>query len=99
MTRRYFILHNRTVIPAAGHRAWTEWFKSTEPIDRTVATTDISDVYVSTAFIGLDRCLFQTMVFGGPMDGEVSRYTTYNAAQRGHELMVARVALTQKDFD
>lgn len=34
---------------------------------------------------------FETMVFGGPMDGEIDRYETVEQARAGHELMVARV--------
>jgi hypothetical protein len=97
MKRRFFVLHNRNVVPATGHLAWSAWFSTTPVAERVVAIADVGETQVSTAFIGLDGCLFQTMVFGGPLDGEVARYSTYHAALLGHNAMVRRVALTQKE--
>lgn len=65
------------------------------PVDHTV----IADVIVSTVFLGLDHrrgadgppILFETMVFGGALNGEQERYSTWEEAQTGHDAMVARV--------
>ena len=53
---------------------------------------------MSTVFLGLDHnfgggtpILWETLVFGGPLDGEMSRYETRLQAMQGHEAMVARV--------
>lgn len=53
---------------------------------------------ISTVFLGFDHgfmdgppMLFETMVFGGELDGEVERYATKAQAKRGHEKMVQRV--------
>lgn len=35
--------------------------------------------------------LFETMVFGGPLNEEQVRYVTWDEAERGHAEMVARV--------
>jgi len=63
-----------------------------------VAKTDLpGDVFVSTVFLGLDHgfgrpgppILFETMVFGGPMDDYQERYATWDEAEAGHERIVA----------
>jgi hypothetical protein len=58
-----------------------------------VGRTEINDkCYVSTVFIGLDHnwdggdpLLFETMIFGGPLDQYQERYSTWEQAERGHE--------------
>ena len=85
---------------------WAEWF---ETADRRVAATEIGVVgdddanRVSTVFLGLDHSfetgpplLFETMVFGGPMDQEMDRYTTWEEAEAGHLAMVNRVKASGK---
>lgn len=74
------------------------WAKSFLSTDRHVGKTTIGDVDVSTVFIGGDHnwddgppLLFETMVFGGPLDQEQERYTTWEEAETGHALMVERV--------
>lgn len=55
-------------------------------------------IYISTVFLGLDHSfgsgpplLFETMVFGGPLDQEMDRYTTWEEAEIGHKVMVEGV--------
>jgi hypothetical protein len=72
-----------------------------------VALTEINDkCYVSTVFIGLDHTwrhgdplLFETMTFGGPLDQDQERYSTWEQAERGHAEVVtqARKACAQVD--
>lgn len=64
----------------------------------TVEFFTVGDARVSTVFLGLDHgwgegppVLYETMVFGGPLDGECERYCTRAEAVAGHALMVARV--------
>lgn len=60
------------------------------------------EIWVSTVFLGLDHnwgetgapVLFETMVFGGVLDGEQERYTTRDDAFRGHQEMCRRVSAT-----
>jgi hypothetical protein len=84
---------------------WAMWFDGGG--NRTVGYTQInSEILVSTVFIGLDHrfagsgppILFETMVFGGPLDGEGGRYTSYDDAETGHRMMVAkaRAAIGQR---
>ena len=55
---------------------------------------------VSTVFLGIDHnlcegngppVLWETLVFGGPLDMEMTRYTSYQAAVTGHQDMCRRV--------
>ena len=75
---------------------WAQWH---ENADRKVAKTVVSnEVTVSTVFLGLDYrfgdgppLLFETMVFGGPHDQEMERYSTWDEAEKGHALWVEKV--------
>lgn len=75
---------------------WARFFDNIE--DRRVAKTKINNVLVSTVFLGVDHSfgdgpplLFETMVLGGPLDGEQDRYSTWDQAEAGHKAMVERV--------
>lgn len=57
---------------------------------------------MSTVFLGLDHnfsggepILFETMIFGGPLDGEQRRYHTYDQAERGHTEAVAAARIAR----
>lgn len=85
---------------------WARWL---EDANRHVGYTQItSEIEVSTVFLGLDHrffgegppILFETMVFGGPLDQETRRYSSYDDAETGHRMMVAkaRAASGQKVY-
>lgn len=65
-----------------------------------VAYDNIGDATVSTVFDGVDRryfgpgppILFETMVLGGPCDGQGERYATWDEAEAGHTAMLLHVA-------
>ena len=66
--------------------------------NRLVAKTFLNGSKVSTVFLGIEHgfdkecpILFETMVFGGTLDGEQDRYCTYDEAVSGHKAMVQRV--------
>lgn len=80
-----------------------------DPELRRVAWTEINaEIHVSTAFMPLDLrlsedehplpLLFETMVFGGPLDQMIWRYATWDEAVTGHEAVVRKVreALEEK---
>jgi len=76
---------------------WAAWFENTEK--RRVAFDDLgSGVEVCTVFLGLDHSftlgyppvLWETLVFGGPLDGEMERYSSRQEAEAGHREMVDR---------
>jgi hypothetical protein len=84
------------------------WAKGFENSDRRIAHTEVNDkCSVSTVFLGLDHnfsdkgdpLLFETMIFGGPLDQYQRRYATWDQAERGHAEAVAeaRKAIAQLD--
>jgi len=75
------------------------------PAERRVARDEVGDSDVSTVFLQLDHSftgrppplVFETMVFGGPLDGECERYATWDEAEMGHARMIARVRSTDNE--
>ena len=66
-------------------------------LSRQVGKFTNGDVEVSTVFLGLNHGdergdkWFETMVFGGPLNGEQERYETWVEAEAGHAAVIARV--------
>lgn len=94
-----YVLDGKIPVKCDDLMTWARWF---EDADRHVATTNVGGAKVSTVFLGLDHScewrgeatpiLFETMVFGGPLDGEETRYSTWEEAEKGHKRMVEKVA-------
>lgn len=91
----HYILKDRKAVPA-DLMTWARMLESGE--SRNVANTMIGGIRVSTVFLGLDHSfgggpplLFETMVFGGPLDQDQDRYTTWEQAEAGHAAMCKRV--------
>lgn len=76
--------------------AWDRWFATA---DRRVVYTQYRGVRISTVFLGMDHgfpaleeqstwnyrpVLWETMVFGGPLDQEMERYRSREDAEKGH---------------
>ena len=83
------------------------WARSLEDDSRRVGYTEItSEVTVITTFLGLDHrhfgdgppILFETMIFGGPLDEYQWRYASHDDALTGHQAAVskARAATGQR---
>jgi len=97
MKRYILAADGRTPVEEPDLMKWGKFFEDADA--RTVARADVSpDVYVSTVFLGIDHSyeggppvLFETMVFGGTMEEEMARYTTWDDAVAGHDEMVKRV--------
>ncbi len=94
MSERY-ILEGKKAVPC-DLMTWANSYE--KPELRRVADTHIGESRVSTVFLGLDHnfgngapLLFETMVFGGPLDQEMERYTFWEEAEKGHAVMVERV--------
>ena len=94
----HYILEGKDAKPAS-LMEWAKWLEAAGK-DRQVVVTDISDdVRVSTVFLGLDHnyldtgppLIFETLIFGGEHNGDMDRYSTYEEAEAGHEVMVKRV--------
>lgn len=93
-----YILRGRDPIPVEDVVEWGRWYSENRR-QRGVAFDVVGASRVSTVFIGLDHRLlgdgppliFETMVFGGPLDQAMDRYSTWDEAERGHAAMVERV--------
>ena len=92
----YTVDANGTATACLDLLTWARWF---ETANRHVGRDTIGDADVSTVFLGTDHAwnggppvLWETMVFGGALDGECVRYTSHADAVAGHAAMVARVA-------
>ena len=90
-----YILEGREPVPCEDLFKWGAWFESAK---RHVADDTIGDVRVSTVFLALDHSfregrpqLFETMVFGGPLDGLCERYATWDEAEQGHRAVLAQI--------
>lgn len=93
---RHFILKGKKVQPAS----LMEWARYFETADRHVGLTKCFFGEISTVFLGLNHncgtgppLIFETMVFGGPLDEDMDRYATYGEAEKGHIKWVRKVRL------
>jgi len=87
-------------------RIASEWAYGPEGLaHRRVALDRLGDTEISTVFLIADHSfredgfpiLFETLVMGGPEDGEMTRYATWYEAEEGHRATVARlIALTRQ---
>lgn len=92
----YYILDGKTPVVVPTLDAWGEWMQTA---NRRVNLTAVEPgVEVITSFLGMDHAwdggpplLFETMVFGGPHDGEQWRYSTWDEAEAGHQKVVDMV--------
>ncbi|MCP4607716.1 MAG: hypothetical protein GY845_03225 [Planctomycetes bacterium] len=91
----YYILEGHDVIPCHDMALWTQWLSSA---DRKVKRENVGESDVSTVFLGVNHAwddgpplVFETLVFDGPLDGEMERYSTWAEAVKGHDEMVERI--------
>jgi hypothetical protein len=85
------VLQGRVPRAVTAFGEWGAWFEA-HPEECVVARTDAGPgIDVRTDFLGLGDLPFETMVFGGPLDGETDRYDTWERAEAGHAAMVTRV--------
>ena len=92
----YYVLKNRVAVPVS-IMEWSEWHSSVRQhsAEWIVGKTQLHNAEVSTVFLGLDHghneerpMVFETLVFGGAMDGDMERYSTWKEAEAGHWKMV-----------
>lgn len=101
-----YILINKEPVEERNLELWGRWMGSNiRTIKKDVGNVrvdgkDVGQVKVSTVFLGLDHqygdgppLLFETMVFGGPLDGEMIRCSSYEAAEEMHKTMLERVKI------
>jgi hypothetical protein len=97
---KYILDNSGNPLPEPDPLKWAQWFESAE---RHVANDRVGDIRISTVFLGLDHnwgfgppVLWETMIFGGPLDQEMRRYTSRESAESGHREMVLKVKLLAK---
>ena len=99
-----YILENKTTVPEPNYDKWAKWIETANrAICKDTAIIkykgeEVGRVFISTVFLGTDySCyggppqLFETMVFGGILDGEQERCSTWGEAEQMHKLMCERV--------
>jgi hypothetical protein len=100
---QYILDENGEPVPAPGLRQWGQWLQDHQE-ERILAKDKIGNAEVSTVFLGLDHgvsflrkdfdsatykpTLWETMVFGGPYDQHLARYTSREDALAGHGKIV-----------
>ena len=93
----FYFLDGKTPVATDDVLVWAEHM---ENCSNSVAFSTIGAIEVSTVFLGIDAnsmfpgaqpVLFETMVFGGPLDLDRDRYSTWEAAEEGHKHMVQKV--------
>jgi hypothetical protein len=91
---------HKNVVPCT-HEEFVAW-RCFDIDNRRVAEWRCRDVYVSTVFLGMNHGFgteplwFESMVFGGEMDDEQRRYSTWAEAVAGHNELVAEVEATMR---
>lgn len=110
ITNVYYTLNvNHIPMPIGDVLRWAQWME--EGDNKVVAlsqgTLSIDgdrwcDIKVSTVFIGIDMSisgdgdlLFETMVFGGPLDQYMKRYCTWSEAARSHDNIVVALKMIE----
>lgn len=94
---RYYILDGKTPV-TADLITWAKWFDEDAREKRIVKQEEVNGVRVSTVFLGLNHSfgdgppmIFETMVFGGSLEGLLERCSTWDEAEKQHLAMVERV--------
>jgi len=98
----HYILEGHKPVMCEDINEWGKWFAKA---DRVLAQTKIGDIEISTVFLGLNHnyyksdppIVFETMVFGGPLDGEQERYSTWEEAAIGHQIWVGKNTIVNPD--
>lgn len=97
---KHYKLEGHKAVECEDPMEWAKWFETAE---RKVELTERGDVSVSTVFLGLDHgfsfshaetgppIVFETLVFGGEHDGDMTRCSTWDEAVKGHRIMAKKV--------
>jgi hypothetical protein len=90
-----------TAIPVADVIEWAKWYSQAE---RRVAVDRVGTVTISTVFLALDHqfdegkpVLWETMIFGGPLNDYQRRYSSRDEAIAGHAVALSLVTATEHE--
>jgi hypothetical protein len=96
MTDKYILDDDGNPVPEPDLMRWGRWLRTA---DRSIASSQFGDVWVSTVFLGLNHrfsegspLLYETMIFGGEHDGYQDRCGTPGEAREMHDRACAMVA-------
>jgi len=86
-------LHGRRAVPCKDVLTWATAFERSK---RQVADDTVGKIRLSTVFLGIDHnhfgkgppLLFETMIFGGPREGIVGRWATWEEALEMHQAVL-----------
>jgi hypothetical protein len=101
MSDKYILDDDGRPVPCDDLEAWAYWFETAERhvADDMDEGEGAARVRVSTVFLGLDHSwghgppvLWESMIFGGPLDGEQQRYSSREEALLGHHAMCLRAS-------
>ena len=91
----YYVMNDKKEVKKTDLHTWSLAFKK---MDRQIDRTTLRGADISTVFLGLDHgyqegkpLIFETMVFGGKLDQEQMRCSTYQEALDMHKAMCERV--------
>lgn len=93
----YYRLEGKQPVPCSRDEAWE--FRRARGIVR-VGLDEFEGVAVSTVFLRMDEgdegppLVFETLIQGGDMGGEIYHYSTWAEAEKGHAAAVHRVRMT-----
>lgn len=94
----WYVLEGKKAVPASVGRAAAWMEENFDSPKRVVGYEETENGSVSTVFLCLDhsfvegtQMLFETLIFGGTLDGEGERYSTWDEAAAGHALWAKRV--------
>ena len=94
---QYILSPEGEPIPCHDLMAWGTFMQNAE---RHVGDDHVGEIHVSTVFLGLDHSfgsknappvLWETMIFGGEHDQYQERYTSRDAALKGHATALTMV--------
>lgn len=92
----WYILNKDHTYRKASVVEYCQWDTDYEPESKKrVAMYESQDFTISTVFLGLDHSggvgnpiVFETLVMGGDLDGNMNRYSTWEEAVEGHNRMI-----------
>ena len=105
-----YILEEHKPVKCDDILTWAKWFETANrAVKKDIAKLSylgkkLGEIKISTVFLGIDHnfddegdpILFETMVFGGELDESCDRCSTWEAAEKMHELWVEKVKLSVK---
>lgn len=102
----YYIIDESHNVSKCSLLDWVKWCSTPEGKRLKIVSQTVIDtgVRVSTVFLSMDHSfnfngppiLFETMIFGGPLDGYENRYCTWQEAMIGHKEAIEKALEEQE---